>query len=111
VELSPSLCFIPKHIQRLLKQIGEAFKVVYCIFAGELGQHDAMHMVSQGGRHLIAKLRYHSALSFPYDGPYWGRGPRRKYGHKLDDRTMASEYLKATCIDEDIETSIYQLSR
>jgi putative transposase len=110
VELSPSLCFIQKHIKRLLKQIGDAFKVVYFIFDGELGHHDTMQMVSQGGRHLIAKLRYNAALYFPYDGPYWGRGPRRKYGQKLDDRNMASEYLKATCIDDDIETSIYQMS-
>jgi hypothetical protein len=110
VELSPSLCFIQKHIKRLLKQSGDAFKVVYCIFDGELGHHDAMQMVSQGGLHLISKLRYNSALYFPYDGPYCGRGPRRKYGHKLDDRNIASEYLKATGIDEDIETSIYQMA-
>ena len=110
VELSPSLCFIQKHIKRLLQQIGDAFKVVYFIFDGELGHHDAMHMVSQVGLHLISKLRYNAALYFPYDGPYCGRGPRRKYGQKLDYRNMASEYLKATCIDEDIETSIYQMS-
>lgn len=110
VELSPSLCFIQKHIKRVLKQIGDAFKVVYFIFDGELGHHDAMQMVSQVGLHLISKLRYNSALYFPYDGPYCGRGPRRKYGQKLDYHNMASEYLKATCIDEDIETSIYQMS-
>jgi putative transposase len=110
VELSPSLCFIQKHIKRLLKQIGDAFKVVYFIFDGELGHHDAMQMVSQVGLHLISKLRYNSALYFPYDGPYCGRGPRRKYGQKLDYRNIASEYLKATSIDEDIETRIYQMS-
>lgn len=110
VELSPSLCFIQKHIKRVLKQIGDAFKVVYFIFDGELGHHDAMQMVSQVGLHLISKLRYNSALYFPYDGPYCGRGPRRKYGQKLDYRNMASEYLKATCVNEDIETSIYQMS-
>ena len=58
----------------------------------------------------MSKLRYNSALYFPYDGPSCGRGPRRKYGQKLDYRNMASEYLKATCIDEDLETSIYQMS-
>ena len=110
VELSPSLCFIQKHIKRLLKQMGDAFKVVYFIFDGELGHHDAMQMVSQVGLQLISKLRYNAALYFPYDGPYCGRGPRRKYGQKLDYRNIASEYLKATCIDEDIETSIYQMS-
>jgi putative transposase len=67
-------------------------------------------MVSQGGLHLLSKLRSHSALYFPYDGPYGGRGPRRQYGQKLDDRNMASEYLKATSIDEDRETRLYQMS-
>jgi putative transposase len=110
VELSPALCCIQKHIKRVLKQIGDAFQVVYCIFDGELGHHDARQMVSQGGLHLIATLRDHSALYFPSDGPYCGRGPRRTYGQKLDDRTMASAYLQATCIDEDRETSIDQMS-
>jgi len=57
VELRPARCCIQKHIKRLLKQMGDAFKGVYCIFDGELGHHDAMHMVSQGGLQLIAKLR------------------------------------------------------
>ena len=86
VELSPSLRFIQEHIKRLLQQIGDAFKVVYFIFDGELGHNDAMQMVRQVGLHLVSKLRYNSALYFPYDGPYAGRGPRRKYGQKLDDR-------------------------
>ena len=35
VDLSPSLCFIQRHIKRLLEQIGDTFKVVYFIFDGE----------------------------------------------------------------------------
>ena len=110
VEISPSLGFIQEHIKRLLEQIGDAFKVVYFIFDGELGHNDAMQMVRQVGLHLVSKLRYNSALYFPYDGPYTGRGPRRQYGQKLDYRNIASEHLKATSIDKDIETRIYQMS-
>jgi DDE superfamily endonuclease len=84
VALSPSLRFIQEHIQRLLRQIGDAFKVVYFIFDGELGPNDAMQMVRQVGLHVVSKLRYNSALYFPYAGPYAGRGPHRKYGKKLD---------------------------
>jgi putative transposase len=62
------------------------------------------------GLHLISKLRYNSALYLPYDGPYSGRGPRRKYGQKLDYQNMPSEYLKATSIDKEIKTQIYQMS-
>src|SRR5262249_40661027 len=110
VDLSPSLRFIQEHIKRLLQQIGEACKVVYFIFDGELGHNDAMPMVRQVGLHLVSKLRYNSALYFPYAGPYAGRGPRRKYGKKLDYRNMPSAYLQTTSIDEGIETNIYQMS-
>lgn len=110
VDLSPSLCFIQRHIKRLLEQIGDTFKVVYFIFDGELGHNDALQMVRQVDLHLISKLRYNSALYLPYDGPYSGRGPRRKYGQKLDYRNMPSEHLKATSIDQEIKTQIYQMS-
>ena len=65
VELSSSLRFIQEHIQRLLQQIGDACKVVYFIFDGELGPNDAMHMVRHVGLHLVSKLRDNSALYFP----------------------------------------------
>ena len=110
VVLSPSLRFIQEHIKRLLQQIGDAFKVVYFIFDGELGHNDAMQMVRQVGLHVVSKLRYNSALYFPYAGPYAGRGPRRKYGQKLDYRHVPSAYLQATSIEEGIETNMYQLA-
>jgi len=110
VEISPSLGFIQEHIKRLLEQIGNAFQVVYFIFDGERGHNDAMQMVRQVGLHLVSKLRYNSALYFPYDGPYSGRGPRRKYGQKLDYQNIASEHLQATSMEKDIETRIYQMS-
>ena len=49
VELSPALCFIQEQIKRLLAQIGDAFKIVYFIFDGELGHHDALQMVRTSG--------------------------------------------------------------
>jgi len=110
VELSPSLRFLQTQIKKLLRQIGEAFKVVYFVFDGELGHNDAMQMVRQVGLHLVSKLRYNSALYFPYTGPYAGRGPRRKYGQKLNYYNIPAAYLQAMSIDEDIETKIYQMS-
>ena len=110
VDLSPALRFIQLHMKRLLEQIGDTFKVVYFIFDGEFGHNDALQMVRQVDLHLISKLRYNSALYLPYDGPYSGRGPRRKYGQKLDYRNMPSEHLKATSIDKGIKTQIYQMS-
>ena len=109
VELSPSLRFIQAPIKRLLEQIGDAFKVVYFLFDGELGHNDALQMTRQVGLHLISKLRYNSALYFPYDGPYCGRGPRRKYGQKVDYQHIPSTYLQATSIEKEIKTQVYQM--
>jgi putative transposase len=110
VDLSPSLDFIQKHIKKLLDQIGDAFKIVYFIFDGELGHHDALPMVRQVGLHLISKLRHNSALYFAYNGPYSGRGPHRKYGEKLDYHKIPSEHLKSTSVDKEIKTQIYQMT-
>ena len=110
VALSPSLRFIQEHIKWLLEQIGDAFKVVYFLFDGELGHNDALQMVRQVGLHLISKLRYNSALYFPYAGPYCGRGPRRKYGQKVNYQHIPSTYLQSTSIDKEIKTQIYQMA-
>src|SRR5262245_33483570 len=94
IALRELLHFIQEQIKRLLQQIGDAVKVVYFIFDGELGHNDAMQMVRQVGLHLVSKLRHNSALYFPYAGPYAGRGPRRKYGKKLDYKNIPSAYLQ-----------------
>ncbi len=110
VELSPSLRFIQAQLARLLKQIGTYLKVVYFLFDGEFGHNDAMQMVRQLGLHLVSKLRDNSALYFPYEGPYSGRGPRRRYGKKLDCRNLPTEHLKTTSLEDGIKTQIYQMS-
>src|SRR5688500_3294021 len=110
VELSPSLVFIQAQIVRLKHLVGDHLTLRYFLFDGELGHNDAMHMVRQVGMHLISKLRYDSALYLPYEGPYSGRGPRRKYGPKLDYHYLPSEHLKSTSVDQKIKTEIYQMS-
>jgi putative transposase len=108
--LSPSLRFIQGHLGRLLQQIGAHLKVVYFLFDGEFGHNDALQMVRQLGLHLVSKLRYNSALDFPYEGPYAGRGPHHKYGKKLDDRSLPAKHLQTTSIEDGIKTDIYQMS-
>jgi hypothetical protein len=110
VELSPSLRFIQEQIGRLQRLIGSRVKLTYFLFDGELGHADALQMVRQVGLHLISKLRHNSALYLPYEGPYSGRGPRRKYGQKLDYRHLPFESLQSTAIDKEMKTQIYQLA-
>jgi hypothetical protein len=110
VDFSPSLRFIQHQLARLLQQVGTHLKVVYFLFDGELGYNDALQMVRQVGLHLISKLRYNSALYFPYEGLYSGRGPRRKYGKKLDYHNLPAKHLQATASEDGIKTDIYQMS-
>ena len=59
---------------------------------------------------MISKLRYDAALSFPYDGPYAGRGKRKKYGTKLDYHPIDVQHMQASSVEKDIETKIYQMA-
>jgi putative transposase len=110
VELSPYLIFVQEHLKRLLTLIGDHIELSYFVFDGAFGNNDAVQMVRQLELHLISKLRHDSALYFPYKGPYAGRGPRKKYGKKLNYQDIPESYLKASSTDKDIETKIYQMS-
>lgn len=109
VELSPYLQFVQQQLQHLLKLIGPYLKLEYFVFDGAFGHNDAVQMVRQIGLHLISKLRHDSALYLPDQGSYAGRGPRKKYGDKLNYRDIPQTYLKSSSTDKDIETKIYQL--
>jgi hypothetical protein len=109
VTLSPYLRFVQETITRLLELIGAHVKVKHFVYDGAFGHNDALQMVKQLGLHLISKLRHDAALYFPYDGPYAGHGPRKKYGKKLDYRHLPDTALHVSSVDEDIETKIYQM--
>ena len=109
VELSPALRFVQETITRFLQLIGEHVKVIYFVYDGAFGNNDALQMVKQTGLHVISKLRHDSALYFPYDGPYAGRGQRRKYGTKLDYRHLPAEYLQSSSLEDGMQTQIYQM--
>ena len=109
VELSPYLRFVQETSTRVLQMIGTSFTLVYFVFDGAFGHNDALQMVRHLGLHLISKLRYDAALYFPYDGPYAGRGQRKKYGPKLDYSHIPEEYLQESFVEKDIATKIYQM--
>jgi len=111
VELSPYLQFVQDHLKHLLELIGSHIKLEHFVFDGAFGHNDAVQMVRQIGLHLVSKLRHDSALYLPYDGPYSGRGSRKKYGDRINYQNIPDEYLKASSTDKDkeIETKIYQI--
>jgi IS4 transposase len=108
VVLSPELLRIKIMLEAQLKLIAGHIPVAYLVLDGHFGNHPALQMVRQCGLHLISKLRCDSALYLPYDGPYQGHGPHRKYGDKLDYRQLPDKCLKETITEGQIETRIYQ---
>ena len=110
VELSPYLLFIQEMLTSLLLLIG--IDVRYIVFDGAFGTNYALQMVRRCGSnlYLISKLQYNSALYFPYQGPYSGRGPRKKYGDKIDYSHIPAKYLKETSLEDGIQTNIYQMN-
>jgi DDE superfamily endonuclease len=106
--LTPELVRIKAMVEALLRLITPVLSVTYLVLDGHFGNHNALHMARQCNLHLISKLRCDAALYFPYSGPYAGRGPRRKYGRKVDYDNLPERYLKHTTVDGDIETRLYQ---
>jgi len=108
VTLTPELQLIKTMVQKHLLLLNRLFPLTYLLLDGHFGNNNALQMTRQCGLHLISKLRRDSALHFPYDGPYSGHGPRRKYGDKIDYGNIPSKYLQETSTEKNIRTDIYQ---
>src|SRR6266849_10071969 len=108
VTLTPELGRITSMLDALLKLIAGCIRLTYLVLDGHFGNHNALQMARQSNLHLISKLRCDAALYFPYTGPYAGRGPRRKYGAKVDDAHMPEKSLIATTVEGPMQTCVYQ---
>lgn len=108
VSLSPELHRIQTMLQAQIQLIAGVIPLAYLALDGHFGNSPTLQMVRGCGLHLISKLRSDAALYFPYDGPYQGRGPRRKYGAKLDVAALPVQYLRHTTVAGQVETCMYQ---
>ena len=106
--LTPELKRIQKMVKEQLKALRNLVHVRYLALDGHFGNNNALQMVLQCGLHLISKLRHDAALYFRYDGPQKRKGPRKKYGPKVDHRNITPKYLVDQSVEGDIETRIYQ---
>jgi putative transposase len=106
--LSPELQRIQTLVQDLLQLIAGLFPLTYLLLDGHFGNSPSLQMAQQCGLHLISKLRCDAALFLPYAGPYQGRGPRRKYGAKLDYQHLPEAALQHLSVESALETRIYQ---
>jgi hypothetical protein len=108
VALSPELKRIQDMVKKQLEILHDWLIVRCLVLDGHFGNNNALQMVLQCGLHLISKLRYDAALSFVYDGEQKRKGPRKKYGQKIDYRDIPNQYLVEKSIKDGIETCIYQ---
>ena len=105
---TPECVRITGMLDALLTLIAEVVPLTSFVLDGHFGNHNAVQMARQSHLHLIAKLRCDAALYFPSAGPSAGRGPRRKYGRKVDYTNMPAQDLKETTVEGHIETRLYQ---
>jgi hypothetical protein len=110
VELPPYLLQIQAMLHSLLRLVGTDIQPIYCVLDGAFGNNSALQMVRHCSLHLISKLRCDAALYFPYQGPQKKFGPRRKYGDKLNYARIPDQYLKASSLEDGIQTRIYQMT-
>jgi IS4 transposase len=108
VKLSPELLRIQAMVKKQLAMLNNLVTVRHLALDGHFGNNNALQMVLQCGLHLVSKLRCDSALYFVYDGPQKSRGPRKKYGKKIDYRNIPEKYLVEKHVEGNIETRIYQ---
>jgi putative transposase len=107
--LSPELQRIQCILHDILSLSVGTLPLMYLALDGHFGTAPAIQMVRGSGLHIISKLRSNAALFLPYDGPYQGRGPRRRYGEKLDLKALPARFLRETRVEDGIETCIYQV--
>lgn len=107
VELTPELLRIQAIVKQQLAVLRDIVTITYIALDGHFGNNNALQMVQQCGLHLISKLRYDAALYFPFEGSYSGRGPRKKYGSRIDYRKIPAKHLVETSTKGDIVTKVY----
>jgi putative transposase len=107
VELTPELKRIQRMVKKQLVALQNLVTVRYLALDGHFGNNHALQMVLQCGLHLISKLRHDAALYFIYDGEQKRKGPRKKYGQKINYRNIPQKYRVATSTQGHIQTSIY----
>ena len=108
IELTPYLKFIQDHIKSVQGLVADKTTPQYFVYDGAFGNNPCLQMVSQCGLDLISKLNCNSALYFPFDGEYSGRGPYPKYGEKINYSNLPEHCLVDSSVENKIRSNIYR---
>lgn len=93
----------------LLSMVGLGIR--YVLGDGAYGNKTCVLIVRELGLDLISKLNRNTALFLPDQGPYSGKGRRKKYGEKLDYQKLPDGYLVKAEMDDKEKTLLktYQI--
>ena len=108
VSLTPELLRIQNMLKQQLHLLQPLIRIRYIALDGHFGNNNALQMVLQCGLDLVSKLRSDSDLYFLYEGQQKAKGPRRKYGSKIDYGNIPAKYLVSQKSEKGIQTKIYQ---
>lgn len=108
VSLTPELERIQKMIKKQLLLLKGLVKIRHIALDGHFGNNNALQMVLQCALDLVSKLRSDAALYFLYEGQQKNRGPKRKYGSKIDYTNIPAKYLVSQKTEKGIQTKTYQ---
>ena len=95
----------------VLPRLSKYLEVKYVVADGSYGNKTSCIIAQEHGLELISKLNKRTGLYLPYDGPYAGRGRRRKYGKKIDYDHLPSQNLVSSTSEEGIRENIYQFKQ
>jgi putative transposase len=108
VMLTPELLRIQKAIKKQLHILQPLVQIRHIALDGHFGNNNALQMVLQCGIDLVSKLRSDAALYFLYEGLQKAKGPRRKYGSRVDYHNMPEKYLVEESTGDNLRTCVYQ---
>lgn len=108
VILNSELLRIQKALRSLLETLGTVLSLKYVAMDGHFGNYPSAFMVRQVHLHLISKMRSDAAIYPAFEGEHNGKGPKPKYGAKIDIHQMDAKYLKETKIADHLRTDTYQ---
>jgi len=106
--LSPILVLLQGMLTRLSLHI-QRLQVKHIVLDGKFGNYPSTWMIRHQNLHLISKMRQDAALYLPYLGEAPARGPKRRYGDKLNFHKLPAHTLMSSEVDGDYRTDSYQL--
>jgi len=106
--LSPILVLLQGMLTRISLHI-QHLKVKHIVLDGKFGNYPTTAMIRHHNLHIISKMRQDAALYLPCAGQVPSRGPKRRYGDKLNYAQLPPNRLVSSEIQSDYRTDIYQL--